>query len=89
MAEWAVPAALQMPIATQRFGATQGGPAEAAMNSMRPFQSALRERSRLLRQWSAYLRHAAGLHQEEEEVLDVMSRLNWSNLGSACIVEVG
>ncbi|KAK7698687.1 hypothetical protein SLS64_012298 [Diaporthe eres] len=87
MAEWAVPAALQMPIATQRFGATQGGPAEAAMNSMRPFQSALQERSKLRRQWSAYLHHAAGLHQEEE-VLDVISRLNWSNLGSACIVEV-
>ncbi|KAL2289811.1 hypothetical protein FJTKL_01123 [Diaporthe vaccinii] len=88
MAESAVSGALQMPIATQRFGATQGGPAEAAMNSIRSFQSALRERSRLRRQWSAYLRHAAGLHQEEEEELDVISRLNWSNLGSACIVEV-
>lgn len=86
MAESAVPAALQMPILTQRFGATQA-PAEAAMSSMRPFQSALQERSKLRRQWSAYLRHAAGLHQEEE-VLDVISRLNWSNLGSACIVEV-
>ncbi|KAG6358770.1 hypothetical protein INS49_012289 [Diaporthe citri] len=86
MAESAVPAALQMPIVTQRFGATQG-PAEAAMGSMRPFQSALQERSKLRRQWSAYLRHAAGLHQEEE-VVDVISRLNWSNLGSACIVEV-
>lgn len=88
MAESAVPAALQMPVVTQRFGATLQGHAEvAAMSSMRPFQSALQERSKLRRQWAAYLRHAAGLHQEEE-VLDVISRLNWSNLGSACIVEV-
>lgn len=86
LAESVGPAALQMPIITQRFGAAQGQ-AEAAMGPMRPFHSALQERSKLDRQWAAYLRHAAGLHQEEE-VLDVISRLNWSNLGSACIVEV-
>lgn len=86
LAESAVPAALQMPIVTQRLGAAQG-PADGAISAMRPFQSALQERSKLRRQWAAYLRHAAGLHQEEE-VLDVISRLNWSNLGSACIVEV-
>jgi hypothetical protein len=86
VAESAAPAALQMQISTQRFGAAQG-PAEAAMGAMRPFQSGLQERSKLRRQWAAYLRHAAGLHQEEE-VLDVISRLNWSNLGNACIVEV-
>lgn len=87
VAESAAPAALQMPTAlTQRLV----GAAEASSSSagaMRPFQSALQERSRLRRQWAAYLRHAAGLHQEEE-VLDVISRLNWPNLGSACIVEV-
>lgn len=57
------------------------------MGAVRPFLSALQERPKLRRQWSAYQRHAAGLHQEEA-VLDVISRLNWSNLGSACIVEV-
>lgn len=87
MAESVVPAALQMPIITQRFGPALGGPAEAAMGAVRPFLSALQERSKLRRQWAAYQRHAAGLHQEEE-VLDVISKLKWSNLGSACIVEV-
>lgn len=86
LAESVVPAALQMPILTQRLGAAYGSP-EAAMSAMRPFQAALNERPKLRRQWAAYLRHAAGLHQEEE-VLDVITRLNWSNLGSSCVVEV-
>lgn len=93
VAQSAAPAALQMPTAlAQRLvgaaeAAASAASASAAVGAMRPFQSALQERSRLRRQWAAYLRHAAGLHQEEE-VLDVISRLNWSNLGSACIVEV-
>ncbi|KAG8158468.1 hypothetical protein KVR01_011590 [Diaporthe batatas] len=87
MAESVVPAALQSPKSLQRRGAAYGGPAEAAMGAVRPFLSALQERPKLRRQWAAYQRHAAGLHQEEQ-VLEVISGLNWSNLGSACIVEV-
>lgn len=87
IAESAVPAALQMSIVTQRSGAAQV-PAETAIGAANQFESALQERFKLRRQWNAYLHYAAGLHQEEKEVLDVIKRLNWSNLGSACIVEV-
>ncbi|ELR08153.1 hypothetical protein VC83_08898 [Pseudogymnoascus destructans] len=91
IAELATPTALQMPQATQRFGASSSATERAynlALNTVRPFHVAIQERSKLRRQWSAYLCHAAGLHQEEE-IIEVLSRLNWSNLGNACIVEVG
>lgn len=90
IAELATPTALQMPQATQRFGASPSATESAynlALNTVRPFHVAIQERSKLRRQWSAYLLHAAGLHQEEE-IIEVLSRLNWSNLGNACIVEV-
>lgn len=90
MAESAVPTALQMAAATQRFQDPSSAAESAsglALNTMRPFQSALQEQPRLHRQWSAYLCHAGGLHLEEE-LVDVLSRLSWTNLGSACIVEV-
>jgi hypothetical protein len=101
-AESAAPAALlhwrASAAATQRFGARPPGPTEGLTEAaqvgggggaaaMRQFRSALQERPKLRRQWAAYLCHAAGV-QQEEELLDVISRLNWSNLGSACIVEV-
>ncbi|OBT69832.1 hypothetical protein VE03_00980 [Pseudogymnoascus sp. 23342-1-I1] len=91
IAELATPTALHMPQATQRFGASTNATESAynlALNTVRPFHVAIQERSKLRRQWSAYLCHAAGLHQEEE-IIEVLSRLNWSNLGNACIVEVG
>ncbi|KFZ03776.1 hypothetical protein V502_10671 [Pseudogymnoascus sp. VKM F-4520 (FW-2644)] len=91
IAELATPTALQMPQATQRFGASPSASESAynlALNTVRPFHVAIQERSKLRRQWSAYLCHAAGLHLEEE-ISEVLSRLNWSNLGNACIVEVG
>ncbi|KFY14210.1 hypothetical protein V492_02775 [Pseudogymnoascus sp. VKM F-4246] len=91
IADLATPTALQMPQATQRFGNSSSATDSAynlALNTVRPFHVAVQERSRLRRQWSAYLCHAAGLHQEEE-IVDVLSKLNWSNLGNACIVEVG
>jgi hypothetical protein len=90
MAESAAPTALQMPLATQRFGASLSVTESAynvVMNTVQPFYVAIKERPKLRRQWSAYLCHAAGLHQEDE-VVDVLSRLNWSNLGNACVVEV-
>ncbi|KAL5345165.1 hypothetical protein ACLOAV_010121 [Pseudogymnoascus australis] len=91
IAELATPTALQMPQATHRFGSSTNATESAynlALNTVRPFHVAIQERSKLRRQWSAYLCHAAGLHQEEE-IIEVLSRLNWSNLGNACIVEVG
>ena len=90
MAESATPAALQMASATHRFGATLN-PTESAynvaMNSMQPFHVARQGRSKLGRQWSAYLCHAAGL-QQEGALVDALSQLSWANLGNACIVEV-
>ncbi|KFY24935.1 hypothetical protein V493_04938 [Pseudogymnoascus sp. VKM F-4281 (FW-2241)] len=91
IAELATPAALQMPQATQRFGASQNATESAynlALNTARSFHVAVQEHSKLRRQWSAYLCHAVGLHQEGE-IIEVLSRLNWSNLGNACVVEVG
>ncbi|KFY04765.1 hypothetical protein O988_00530 [Pseudogymnoascus sp. VKM F-3808] len=91
IAEMATPTALQMPHATQRFGASTNSSESAfnlALNTVRPFHVAIQERPKLRRQWSAYLCHAVGLHQEEE-IVEVLSRLNWANLGNACIVEVG
>lgn len=90
MAESVAPTVLHLASATQRFGATRN-PTETAynlaMNAVQPFHVAQHERPKLQRQWSAYISHASGVHQEEE-VVDVLSRLHWSNLGSACIVEV-
>lgn len=90
LAESAAPAALQMASATQRFGSTRS-PTECAYNlalsTVRPFQVARQESCKLDRQWSAYLCHAAGL-QQEDALVDALSRLSWANLGDACIVEV-
>ncbi|KAL5041476.1 hypothetical protein BDW71DRAFT_201346 [Aspergillus fruticulosus] len=91
MADVAAPAALQMPTATQRFGSSQN-PTETAysmaLRTIQPFAVAIQEQPKLGRQWSAYLRHAVGLHQEKE-IVETLSQLKWSNLGNAFIVEVG
>lgn len=89
-AEVATPTALHMPAATQRFGSSRD-PTETAynlaLNTRRPFSAAIQERPRLGRQWSAYLHQAVGLHQEKDMV-EMLSQLNWSNLGDALVVEV-
>lgn len=90
IADLATPTALQMSNATQRFGVSLNNTECAynlALNTVRPFHVAIQEHPRLRRQWSAYLCHAAGLHKEEE-IVEALSRLNWSNLGTARIVEV-
>ncbi|KAL4926157.1 uncharacterized protein BDV17DRAFT_299841 [Aspergillus undulatus] len=91
MAEVAAPTALQMPTATQRFESSRN-PTETAyslaLRTIQPFGVAIQEQPKLGRQWSAYLRHAVGLHQEKE-IVEMLSQLKWSNLGNAFIVEVG
>ncbi|KAL4756994.1 uncharacterized protein BDW70DRAFT_163963 [Aspergillus foveolatus] len=91
MADVAAPTALQMPTATQRFGSSQN-PTETAysmaLRTIQPFGVAIQEQPKLGRQWSAYLRHAVGLHQEKG-IMEMLSQLKWSNLGNAFIVEVG
>jgi hypothetical protein len=89
LAASAAPAALQMASA-HHFGAMRtptGSAYNLAVDTMRPFHATRREGSKLDRQWAAYLLHAGGL-QQEDAVVDALSRLNWANLGSACIVEV-
>ncbi|GAM42428.1 hypothetical protein TCE0_044r16400 [Talaromyces pinophilus] len=87
MAETVAPAALHMPSAIQRFRDSVTA-YNIAKNDPSPFSLACQTQRKLGRQWAAYLRHAAGLHQADE-VVSVLSQLNWSNLGDACIVEVG
>ncbi|KAF3763198.1 hypothetical protein M406DRAFT_25889, partial [Cryphonectria parasitica EP155] len=87
----AAPAAFHMSSVTPRFGAPRAGPDTAynlALNTSQSFRATLQEHPRFARQWSAYLHHGAGL-QHEDQILDVILRLNWTNLGGACIVEVG
>ena len=92
LAESAAPAALEMAATTQRFGESDRPNETAynvALNTTKPFHTALQERTKLHRQWFAYLRYAGGLH-EAEEVTDVLTRFDWTNVstGSSLVVEV-
>ena len=92
LAESAAPAALGMAATTQRFGESDR-PNESAYNvaldTTKPFHNALQERTKLRRQWSAYLRYAGGLHAAEQ-VTDVLTQFDWANVssGSSLVVEV-
>jgi hypothetical protein len=50
-----------------------------------PFHSARIDRSRLQRQWSSYNRYAGYM---DTTVNELLGRLNWRSLGTACIVDV-
>lgn len=88
LAETAAPTALQMAVATQRYGHSSR-PSETAynlaFNTSLPFQSACEQRSKLQRQWPAYLRYAGDV---DDSVTEVLTRLDWLSLGNACIVDV-
>ena len=92
LAESAAPAALEMAAATQRFGEPHRPNESAysvALSTTKPFHTALQERTKLHRQWFAYLRHAGGLHAAEQ-VTDVLTQFDWTNAssGSSLVVEV-
>lgn len=90
LAECAAPTALHMSSATHRFGSTRNRELSAytlAFSANKPFDVARESHPKLNRQWSAYLRHVAGLHVDDE-IADVLSQLKWSNLSNACLVEV-
>ncbi|KAF2648486.1 hypothetical protein K491DRAFT_722525 [Lophiostoma macrostomum CBS 122681] len=58
--------------------------------SAHAFVHACEQRPRLKRQWAAYLQHVAcGLPATDHHAADVLSRLDWTNLGEACVVDVG
>ena len=88
LAETAAPTALHMATATQRHGRLESPSDSAysiAFNTPQPFEAACIERSRLHRQWSAYRRCAGDM---DDSVTELLGRLNWLSLGSACIVDV-
>ncbi|EFX02983.1 toxin biosynthesis regulatory protein [Grosmannia clavigera kw1407] len=60
---------------------------DIALRPMQSFHAALQEPSKLARQWTAYLTHAAHLHSEDE-LINAFLRLQWPSLGNTCIVEV-
>lgn len=88
LAETAAPTSLQMAIATQRRGDLEPSIDSAysvAFSTSQPFHSACTKRSRLQRQWSAYYRYAGDV---DVSLTELLGRLNWRSLGSACIVDV-
>ncbi|KAL8792411.1 MAG: hypothetical protein Q9195_005025 [Heterodermia aff. obscurata] len=88
LAQTAAPTALQMPAVTKRQGhsdSSSGSAYSLAFNTSQTFQSACEQRSKLQRQWAAYLRSTG---DKGDSVTELLSRLDWRNLGSACIVDV-
>lgn len=89
LSETAAPAAMHMAAATQRFGQSQRPHESAynvALNTSITFVNMCEQRSKLQRQWPAYLRHAMG--GVELSVTDVLTCFDWPSLGSATVVEV-
>lgn len=90
LAESAMPAALQMATATQKFAGSDS-PTETAWNIHtaldQPFHVVRGGRPKLNRQHSSYLRHVAGV-PTDEEVVALLSKLNWSRLWNPSMVEV-
>ena len=89
LAQTATPSALQMATATtQRNGHSIDSSQSAytlAFNTSQTFRSACEQRSKLQRQWSAYLRCAGDVG---DDAMELLGRLNWRNLGNGCIVDV-
>lgn len=89
LSEIAAPTALQMAFATQRFGHSQR-PDESAYNvafgTEVAFASVCEQRTKLQRQWPAFLRHGTG--DVDACVTDILTRLDWRSLGNASVVEV-
>ena len=89
LSETAAPAALNMAAATQRFGQSQRPHESAynvALNTSVTFASMCEQRSKLQRQWPAYLHHAMG--DVELSITDVLTCFDWLSLGTATVVEV-
>lgn len=90
LAETATPAALHMTAATQRYmdgdsdrpGASAYG---IAFNTTQTFQSACEQQPKLYRQWLAYLRCTGA---EDDGMIELLNKLDWFSLSSACIVNV-
>lgn len=89
LSDTAAPVALQMAVATQRFGDSQRPDESAyniAFNTSATFASACAQRPKLQRQWPTYLRYATG--DVDASVTDILTRLDWLSLGNALVVDV-
>ena len=88
LAETAAPVALQMAAATQRHRYSDG-PSESAyalaFNTSQTFQFRCEQRSKLQRQWSAYLRCVGEMG---DNAIELLGQLDWHSLGNAYIVDV-
>lgn len=91
LAEVGLTSAMHMVDATHRsttagWSASNESAYNLALSTRTPFHVARQETPRLARGFTAYLNHSAGLHFAEE-MADMLCQLNWSNLGSSCVVE--
>jgi putative SOS response-associated peptidase YedK len=89
IAETAAPAAMQMAAATRHQeqstnGATRS-PFMLTSDTLQTFQTAHDQRPKLQRQWSAYLMCTGDC---EDGVTEILRRLDWPSLGTACVVDV-
>ncbi|KAF2201585.1 hypothetical protein GQ43DRAFT_471677 [Delitschia confertaspora ATCC 74209] len=91
------PAALHMAAATQRLGSNGHEteemsynaneiPYNAAFGTERSFQTACEDKPKLAKQWAAFLKFAG---DGDDELMEVLTRLDWNSLGDACVVEMG
>ncbi|KAI1810488.1 hypothetical protein GGS20DRAFT_579836 [Poronia punctata] len=88
LTETAAPAAFGMASATRRWGLTEDvnqTAYNAAFDTSFTFSSACEKRSRLRRQWYAYL--LCGMGDVEAGMKDVLAQLNWAGLGNATVVD--
>lgn len=84
------PAALQMAEVTQRDTAATVTREISCRQVIDPGATLAaapwEQRPKMQRQWATYLHYLA--QEDEESVIDVLTRLDWPNLGRACVVEV-
>ena len=89
IAETAAPAAMQMAAATrhqeQSTNGTSNSPFMLTSDTLQTFQAAHDQRPKLQRQWSAYLLCTGDC---EDGVTEILRRLDWPSLGTACVVDV-
>lgn len=89
MSHVAMPSALSMTAATQRFGLSNNLHESAfniALKTSLPFASMFEQQPKLQRQWPAYLRYAIG--DEDSSLTGILTSFDWQSLGSATVVDV-
>ncbi|KAL2128591.1 hypothetical protein VTI74DRAFT_8958 [Chaetomium olivicolor] len=90
LSEIAAPAALKMPLATKKFGASDRPDQSAyalAFDTDVPLSSVFQLRPRLQRQFATYLSFVTS--DDQANIRDVLMRIDWASLGNATVVDVG